>query len=186
MPETESWFRSTLPSRLPCVLYKKVLVRELYRVQKKRNLSSLLFRNRICFSVWGPRSLKCLDYSLPTGLSSDFCFHRQFHRPLDTVSGLLNLSLLYHVWLCGVFVLMTWYVSWLLFKIYATEVSIEFLSVLLCFGPQSFIFGSTLISMLLCPKPFCELGFGFFLRLHKKCVSYNHHLIIVVFVFVFS
>ncbi|XP_059545492.1 nucleoporin NDC1 isoform X4 [Myotis daubentonii] len=45
----------------------------------------------------------------------------QFHRPLDTVSGLLNLSLLYHVWLCGVFLLMTWYISWILFKIYATE-----------------------------------------------------------------
>lgn len=33
---------------------------------------------------------------------------------------------------------------------------------------------------------FVKLGFGFFLRLHKKCVSYNHHLIIVFFVFVFS
>ncbi|KAM4873095.1 nucleoporin NDC1 [Thomomys bottae] len=43
------------------------------------------------------------------------------HRPLDTVSGLLNLSLLYHVWLCGVFLLTTWYISWILFKIYATE-----------------------------------------------------------------
>ncbi|XP_048207315.1 nucleoporin NDC1 [Perognathus longimembris pacificus] len=44
-----------------------------------------------------------------------------FHRPLDTVSGLLNLSLLYHIWLCGVFLLITWYISWILFKIYATE-----------------------------------------------------------------
>uniref|UniRef100_A0A8B9W6P8 Nucleoporin NDC1 n=1 Tax=Bos mutus grunniens TaxID=30521 RepID=A0A8B9W6P8_BOSMU len=51
----------------------------------------------------------------------DLRVDEQFHRPLDTVRGLLNLSLLYHVWLCGVFVLMTWYVSWLLFKIYATE-----------------------------------------------------------------
>ncbi|TKC49970.1 hypothetical protein EI555_010452, partial [Monodon monoceros] len=51
----------------------------------------------------------------------DLQLDEQFHRPLDTVSGLLNLSLLYHVWLCGVFVLMTWYISWILFKIYATE-----------------------------------------------------------------
>ncbi|XP_004438633.2 PREDICTED: nucleoporin NDC1 isoform X1 [Ceratotherium simum simum] len=51
----------------------------------------------------------------------DLQIDEQFHRPLDTVSGLLNLSLLYHVWLCGVFLLMTWYVSWILFKIYATE-----------------------------------------------------------------
>ena len=101
-------------------------MKELYRVQKKRSLSPLLFRNRICFSAWGPRSLKCSDCSLPAGLNSDLCFRRQSRRPLDTVSGLLNLSLLYHVWLCGAFVLMTWYISWLLFKIYATEVSIEF------------------------------------------------------------
>ncbi|KAM5266259.1 nucleoporin NDC1 isoform 3-T4 [Hipposideros larvatus] len=51
----------------------------------------------------------------------DLQIDEQFHRPLDTVSGLLNLSLLYHVWLCGVFLLTTWYISWILFKIYATE-----------------------------------------------------------------
>ncbi|XP_011368759.1 nucleoporin NDC1 isoform X2 [Pteropus vampyrus] len=51
----------------------------------------------------------------------DLQIDEQFHRPLDTMSGLLNLSLLYHVWLCGVFLLMTWYISWILFKIYATE-----------------------------------------------------------------
>uniref|UniRef100_A0A8C8ZZI7 Nucleoporin NDC1 n=1 Tax=Prolemur simus TaxID=1328070 RepID=A0A8C8ZZI7_PROSS len=51
----------------------------------------------------------------------DLHIDEQFHRPLDTVSGLLNLSLLYHVWLCGVFLLMTWYMSWILFKIFATE-----------------------------------------------------------------
>uniref|UniRef100_A0A8D2M9C3 Nucleoporin NDC1 n=1 Tax=Zonotrichia albicollis TaxID=44394 RepID=A0A8D2M9C3_ZONAL len=36
-------------------------------------------------------------------------------------SGLLDLSLFYHTWLSGVFLLMTWYIAWLLFKIYATE-----------------------------------------------------------------
>nr|XP_004400398.2 PREDICTED: nucleoporin NDC1 isoform X1 [Odobenus rosmarus divergens] len=51
----------------------------------------------------------------------DLQIDEQFHRPLDTVRGLLNLSLLYHVWLCGVFLLMTWYISWILFKIFATE-----------------------------------------------------------------
>ncbi|NXP62506.1 NDC1 protein, partial [Chloropsis cyanopogon] len=40
---------------------------------------------------------------------------------LDTLSGLLDLSLFYHTWLSGVFLLMTWYIAWLLFKIYATE-----------------------------------------------------------------
>ncbi|NXY17648.1 NDC1 protein, partial [Atrichornis clamosus] len=42
-------------------------------------------------------------------------------HPLDTLTGLLDLSLFYHTWLCGVFLLMTWYIAWLLFKIYATE-----------------------------------------------------------------
>ncbi|KAM5247882.1 nucleoporin NDC1 isoform 1-T1 [Ctenodactylus gundi] len=51
----------------------------------------------------------------------DLHMDEQFHRPLDTITGLLNLSLLYHVWLCGVFLLVTWYISWILFKIYATE-----------------------------------------------------------------
>ncbi|XP_034508845.1 nucleoporin NDC1 [Ailuropoda melanoleuca] len=51
----------------------------------------------------------------------DLQIDEQFRRPLDTVRGLLNLSLLYHVWLCGVFLLMTWYISWILFKIFATE-----------------------------------------------------------------
>ncbi|XP_064002948.1 nucleoporin NDC1 isoform X1 [Pogoniulus pusillus] len=41
--------------------------------------------------------------------------------PLDTLTGLLDLSLFYHAWLCGIFLLITWYTAWLLFKIYATE-----------------------------------------------------------------
>ncbi|XP_007534255.2 nucleoporin NDC1 [Erinaceus europaeus] len=51
----------------------------------------------------------------------DLQIDEHHHTPLDTAGGLLNVSLLYHVWLCGVFLLMTWYTSWLLFKIYATE-----------------------------------------------------------------
>ncbi|XP_019334847.2 nucleoporin NDC1 [Alligator mississippiensis] len=42
-------------------------------------------------------------------------------HPLDTLAGLLDLSLFYHTWLCGVFLLIPWYIAWLLFKIYATE-----------------------------------------------------------------
>ncbi|NXU80917.1 NDC1 protein, partial [Oreotrochilus melanogaster] len=42
-------------------------------------------------------------------------------HPLDTLAGLLDLPLFYHAWLCGVFLLITWYIAWLLFKIYATE-----------------------------------------------------------------
>uniref|UniRef100_A0A8B9EQV4 Nucleoporin NDC1 n=1 Tax=Anser cygnoides TaxID=8845 RepID=A0A8B9EQV4_ANSCY len=50
----------------------------------------------------------------------DLHIDRKLH-PLDTLSGLLDLSLFYHTWLCGAFLLITWYIAWLLFKIYATE-----------------------------------------------------------------
>ncbi|XP_077134141.1 nucleoporin NDC1 [Ranitomeya variabilis] len=41
--------------------------------------------------------------------------------PLDTIRGLLDVSLFYQIWLSGVFLLTTWYIVWLLFQIYATE-----------------------------------------------------------------
>ncbi|XP_063283316.1 nucleoporin NDC1 isoform X2 [Pelobates fuscus] len=41
--------------------------------------------------------------------------------PLDTVRGLLNLSLFYQTWLSGIFVLGTWHMLSLLFRIFATE-----------------------------------------------------------------
>ncbi|XP_036377608.1 nucleoporin NDC1 [Megalops cyprinoides] len=40
---------------------------------------------------------------------------------LDTVSGLLDFSLLYHLWITGTFLLVTWHNTMLLFKIYITE-----------------------------------------------------------------
>uniref|UniRef100_A0A7M4ED57 Nucleoporin NDC1 n=1 Tax=Crocodylus porosus TaxID=8502 RepID=A0A7M4ED57_CROPO len=54
---------------------------------------------------------KCCDIIL---------FLHKIH-PLDNLAGLLDLSLFYHTWLCGVFLLIPWYIAWLLFKIYATE-----------------------------------------------------------------
>uniref|UniRef100_A0A6I8NPI2 Nucleoporin NDC1 n=1 Tax=Ornithorhynchus anatinus TaxID=9258 RepID=A0A6I8NPI2_ORNAN len=45
-------------------------------------------------------------------------------QSLDSVSGLLDLSLLFNLWLCGVFLLVVWRVAWTLFKIYATEAHI--------------------------------------------------------------
>ncbi|KAM4721108.1 nucleoporin NDC1 [Rhinophrynus dorsalis] len=41
--------------------------------------------------------------------------------PLDTFRGLLNLSLFYQIWWSGTFLLATWYMVWVLFRIYATE-----------------------------------------------------------------
>ncbi|KAJ8375361.1 hypothetical protein SKAU_G00059410 [Synaphobranchus kaupii] len=41
---------------------------------------------------------------------------------LDTVAGLLDFSLLYHLWISGTFLLVIWYTTMLLFKIYISEV----------------------------------------------------------------
>ncbi|KAM5149092.1 nucleoporin NDC1 [Mantella aurantiaca] len=41
--------------------------------------------------------------------------------PLDSLLGLLDLSLFYQIWLCGTFMLVTWYIVWLLFQIHITE-----------------------------------------------------------------
>ncbi|KAM4642813.1 nucleoporin NDC1 isoform 2-T2 [Discoglossus pictus] len=41
--------------------------------------------------------------------------------PLNTLRGLLNLTLFYQIWLSGTFLLTIWYLVWMLFRIYATE-----------------------------------------------------------------
>ncbi|XP_076004408.1 nucleoporin NDC1 isoform X2 [Genypterus blacodes] len=43
-------------------------------------------------------------------------------HPLDTVAGLLDVSLLYHLWISGTFLLFTWYITLQLFRIFVTEV----------------------------------------------------------------
>uniref|UniRef100_A0A668ABC7 Nucleoporin NDC1 n=1 Tax=Myripristis murdjan TaxID=586833 RepID=A0A668ABC7_9TELE len=43
-------------------------------------------------------------------------------HPLDTIAGLLDFSLLYHLWISGTFLLFTWYITLLLFRIFVTEV----------------------------------------------------------------
>uniref|UniRef100_A0A4W4EY41 Nucleoporin NDC1 n=1 Tax=Electrophorus electricus TaxID=8005 RepID=A0A4W4EY41_ELEEL len=40
---------------------------------------------------------------------------------LDSLAGLLDPSLLYHLWISGTFLLLTWYITVLLFRIYVTE-----------------------------------------------------------------
>lgn len=40
---------------------------------------------------------------------------------LDTLAGLLDFSLLYHMWITGTFLLLTWYITVLLFRIYVSE-----------------------------------------------------------------
>ncbi|XP_071387489.1 nucleoporin NDC1 [Centroberyx affinis] len=65
------------------------------------------------FLGYVPRTWICktLDLHLNTSL-----------HPLDTIAGLLDFSLLYHLWISGTFLLLTWYTTLLLFRIFVTEV----------------------------------------------------------------
>ncbi|ETE67271.1 Nucleoporin NDC1, partial [Ophiophagus hannah] len=63
-----------------------------------------------------------VSYIPRTWIMTTMNFRADSNLPLlDTVAGLLDLSLLYHSWLCGLFLLMTWYIAWLLFRIFSTE-----------------------------------------------------------------
>ncbi|XP_041849169.1 nucleoporin NDC1 isoform X2 [Melanotaenia boesemani] len=43
-------------------------------------------------------------------------------HPLDSIAGLLDLSLLYHLWISATYLLFMWYITLLLFRIFVTEV----------------------------------------------------------------
>ncbi|MED6263535.1 Nuclear pore complex subunit [Characodon lateralis] len=43
-------------------------------------------------------------------------------HPLDSIAGVVDLSLLYHLWISATFLLFTWYITLLLFRIFVTEV----------------------------------------------------------------
>nr|XP_058159523.1 nucleoporin NDC1 isoform X2 [Dasypus novemcinctus] len=90
--------------------------RSLFLLLKHSCVESLFLVRNFCILYYFLGHIPKVWISTAMDLQKD----EQLH-PLNTVSGLLNLSLLYHVWLCGVFLLMTWYISWTLFKIYATE-----------------------------------------------------------------
>ncbi|XP_064284985.1 nucleoporin NDC1 isoform X1 [Passer domesticus] len=79
-------------------------------------VESLYFVRNFCVTYYFFGYIPKVWICTTMGLHTDSKLH-----PLDTLSGLLDLSLFYHTWLSGVFLLMTWYTAWLLFKIYATE-----------------------------------------------------------------
>ncbi|XP_061653862.1 nucleoporin NDC1 [Phyllopteryx taeniolatus] len=59
-----------------------------------------------------PREWICKMFNLHVTSSSHL---------LDTIGGLLDLSLLYHLWISTTFLLFTWYIALLLFRIFITE-----------------------------------------------------------------
>ncbi|XP_063795687.1 nucleoporin NDC1 isoform X2 [Pseudophryne corroboree] len=92
-------FRRCLP-----ILLKYSCVHSLYLV---RNFSAVYFFLGYIPRTWVQAVLYLrMDQQLP---------------PLDTLRGLLDLSLFYQIWLSSTFLLTTWHIVWILFHIHATE-----------------------------------------------------------------
>ncbi|XP_015210884.2 nucleoporin NDC1 isoform X1 [Lepisosteus oculatus] len=92
-------FKGTLP-----VVIKHSAVQSLYSV--RNYCITYLFLGYI------PRAWICTTMNL----SRDSTLHA-----LDTLAGLLDFSLMFHLWITGTFLLVMWYITWLLFRIYITE-----------------------------------------------------------------
>ncbi|KAJ8378174.1 hypothetical protein AAFF_G00245600 [Aldrovandia affinis] len=92
-------FKGALP-----LVVKYSAVQSLYSL---RNYCILYF-----FLGYVPRAWICTTMNLHKNRSLN---------ALDTVAGLLDFSLLYHLWISGTFVLGTWYTAMLLFNIYISE-----------------------------------------------------------------
>ncbi|XP_028974969.2 nucleoporin NDC1 isoform X2 [Esox lucius] len=92
-------FKGTLP-----LVMRASAVQALYSL---RNFLALYF-----FMGYVPRAWVCrtLDLQVDSSVYS-----------LDCVSGLLDLSLLYQLWISASFLLFTWYITVLLFRIFVTE-----------------------------------------------------------------
>uniref|UniRef100_UPI00398E628C nucleoporin NDC1 isoform X4 n=1 Tax=Pristiophorus japonicus TaxID=55135 RepID=UPI00398E628C len=80
-------------------------------------VQSLYFLRNYCILYYFLGYVPRAWISASTTLQRDSTQH-----PLDTLTGLFDLPLLYTTWLSGTFLLVTWYITWLLFKIYVTEV----------------------------------------------------------------
>ncbi|XP_075038234.1 nucleoporin NDC1 isoform X2 [Mixophyes fleayi] len=92
-------FRRFLP-----ILLKHSCVHSLYLV---RNVTAIYF---------------FLGYIPRTWVQAVLYLRMDHHLPaLDTLRGLLDLSLFYQIWLSSTFLLTTWHIVWILFQIYATE-----------------------------------------------------------------
>nr|XP_057917280.1 nucleoporin NDC1 [Doryrhamphus excisus] len=92
-------FKSSLPLVVKCSA-----TQALYSV---RNYIIVYF-----FLGYIPREWICKTFHLHRDSSA--------HR-LDTIAGLLDLSLLYHLWISATFLLFSWYITLLLFRIFVTE-----------------------------------------------------------------
>lgn len=61
---------------------------------------------------------------LPINIHKYSLFPSSSTHRLDSISGLMDLTLLYHLWTSATFLLFTWYMALLLFRIFITEVCV--------------------------------------------------------------
>ncbi|XP_072429825.1 nucleoporin NDC1 isoform X2 [Chiloscyllium punctatum] len=85
-------------------------------VIKYSAVQSLYFLRNYCILYYFLGYVPRAWISASTTLQRDSAQHS-----LDTLTGLFDLPLLYTAWLSGTFLLVTWYITWLLFKIFITE-----------------------------------------------------------------
>ncbi|XP_007907157.1 nucleoporin NDC1 isoform X2 [Callorhinchus milii] len=89
----------------------------LWLVVKYSAVQSFYFLRNYCLLYY------FLGYVPRAWISASMSLQKDSSVPaLDTLSGLLDPPLLYVAWLSGTFLLLTWYLTWLLFKIFITEV----------------------------------------------------------------
>ncbi|XP_062920036.1 nucleoporin NDC1 isoform X1 [Mobula hypostoma] len=86
-------------------------------VIKYSAVQSLYFLRNYCILYYFLGYVPRAWISASTTLQKDSIQHS-----LDTLTGLFDLPLLYTTWLSGTFLLVTWYITWVLFKIFVTEV----------------------------------------------------------------
>ncbi|XP_059503800.1 nucleoporin NDC1 [Stegostoma tigrinum] len=90
--------------------------RNLSLVIKYSAVQSLYFLRNYCILYYFLGYVPRAWISASTTLQRDSAQHS-----LDSLTGLFDLPLLYTAWLSGTFLLVTWYMTWLLFKIFITE-----------------------------------------------------------------
>uniref|UniRef100_A0A8C6UJ01 Nucleoporin NDC1 n=1 Tax=Neogobius melanostomus TaxID=47308 RepID=A0A8C6UJ01_9GOBI len=102
--------------------YKYLRFKESIPLVVKCSASQALYsmRNFIVLYFFLGKSSRLQSW-LFTSLITLLKFDESSAHALDTVGGLLDLSLLYHTWISGTFLLFTWYTTLQLFRIFVTE-----------------------------------------------------------------
>eukprot|EP00079_Xenopus_tropicalis_P034775 XP_017948546.1 PREDICTED: nucleoporin NDC1 isoform X1 [Xenopus tropicalis] len=100
-----------------------------YKYLQFRRCLPLIIKQSSFQSLYFTRNYAILYYlfgNIPrTWIQTALNLHIDRQQPsLDTLRGLLNLTVFYQIWLSGTFLLSAWYMVWIFFRIYTTEARI--------------------------------------------------------------